>query len=610
MAKGKLKIHSENILPIIKSSLYSDKDIFIRELVSNACDAISKLKFLRDQGQTDFKDEDIRIDIKLNKEEKTLRFIDNGIGMSKDEVENYIAHLAFSGAQDFFEKYKSKEEKDQIIGHFGLGFYSSFMVSHLVDIQTKSYDEQAGSVFWSSDGSYEYTIDKGSRDERGTDICLHIDQDSEEFLEEGKVKEILRKYCSYLPYPIYFNEEKINEKEPLWLKPASECSDQEYIDFYKQMYPFEPDPIFWVHLNVDYPFHLKGILYFPKITKQFDYQKSHIQLFCNRVFVSDNCKDLIPEHLMVLRGAIDSPDIPLNVSRSYLQMDKTVRSLSSHVSKKISDRLNKFYQNDRDGFLKAWPDIEMIIKLGCLHDEKFYDRVKPFLVWQTTNDEWMTAEEYQEKNEDKYSKKIFYTSHEKKQSHFLHIYEEKGIDVLVAKTALDTPLMNLIESKNPNWKFQRIDAEVHDSLVDSSKEKTVLDAEGKTESSKIAEVIRSYLDEQNIEVEAKSLASNKVPGFVMIDEQSRRMRDYLSLSQQDIPKELAGKQTFVVNTNNPLICAMYRLSNKNPELSKELTRQIYELSLLGQRELKSDDLGSFIERSNQILEKLTEEITK
>lgn len=603
-----LKIHSENILPILKKSLYSDKEIFFRELVSNSCDAISKLKILRDLGKASFQDEEIRIDIRLDAEKKELHFTDNGLGMTQDEVENYIAQLAFSGAEDFCAKYSSQNEKDQIIGHFGLGFYSSFMVSHLVEIQTKSYLE-TDPVFWSSEGSYEYTIDKGSRLDRGTEITLHIDKDSEEFLEPHKIGEILRKYVSYLPYPIYFNGERVNEKLPLWMKPASECTDEEYLEFYRQMYPFDPDPIFWVHLNVDYPFNLKGILYFPKITKRFDYQQSNIHLYCNRVFVSDNCKELIPDYLMVLRGAIDSPDIPLNVSRSYLQMDKTVRALSSHISKKVSDRLSSFSTTDREKFTNTWPDIELVVKLGCLQDEKFYERVKSFLIWKTTKGTFLTAEEYHERYKERIQNTIYYTMHEKQTNHFLHLFDEKSIEVLVSPGPLDTPLMNFLESKNPDLHFKRIDAGLDEALIDSSREKGALDDEGKSESVKIAECVKAHLSSQEIDVEAKSLATNKVPGFLMIDEASRRMRDYLSISQGDKLDGYPGKRTFIVNTNNPLIMAMYKLSGKKPELAKDLTHQIYELSLLGQRELKGDDLSDFIERSNTLLEKLTEEIT-
>ena len=366
MATGTLKIHTENILPIIKKWLYSDKDIFIRELVSNACDAIHKCKVLREHGEFTGSDIDFRIDLTVDKTAKTLTFTDNGIGMTAEEVEKYIAQVAFSGAEEFAGKYRSQNEKDQIIGHFGLGFYSAYMVSSTVTIDTLSYRDHSEPALWSCDGSTAYTLDKGSRTDRGTSITLFIDKDNEEFLEEGKLRTILNHYCAFLPVPIYLNGSHINKKEPLWLKNSADCTDQDYLEFYRALYPLEPDPIFWIHLNVDYPFHLKGILYFPKINRQFDFGQNTIKLFCNRVFVSDNCKDLIPDYLMVLRGAIDSPDIPLNVSRSTLQMDRTVRQLSSHISRKVSDRLSSLYNKS------TTVQLEFMFDENGIHEHHFF----------------------------------------------------------------------------------------------------------------------------------------------------------------------------------------------------------------------------------------------
>jgi molecular chaperone HtpG len=568
---------------------------------------MQKLKTLRDNKEVDFSDDVLRIEINLDKEAKTITISDNGIGLTKEEVENYIAHLAFSGAEEFFKRYESSNEKDQIIGHFGLGFYSSFMVSDIVDIHTQSYKDEKP-VAWSSDGSYEYTIEEGQTRERGTTITLHISEDSNEFLEQERLEETLKKYASFLPFPIYFGDKHINANDPLWLKNPNECTDQEYIDFYKKLHPFEPDPIFWVHLNVDYPFHVKGILYFPKITKRFDYNTSHMKLFCNRVFVSDNCKDLVPDYLMVLRGAIDSPDIPLNVSRSYLQMDKTVRSLSTHIAKKISDKLHNFYTNDKEKFYEAWADLEVIVKLGCLQDDKFYERMKDILVWKTTNNEWRSAQEYQSLYGEAQNHKIFYSSHAKQNAHFLKMYEEKNIEVLISSSPLDLSLMNHIESKNPNWKFMRVDASLEDSLLDASKEKSLLDSDGTTEASKIASAFESTLEEQNISVDAKSFATSEVPGFLVVDEQMRRMREYFALSEGEMPSSSEHKQTFMVNTNNPLILTAYELASKNSPLAEPLIRQIYDLSLLGQRELSSDDLSRYIQDATSVLTKLAEEI--
>ncbi len=594
MAQGTLTINTEKLLPIIKKWLYSDKDIFLRELVSNSCDALSKLRILREQKETDFKDEELRIDLTLDKEQKTLTITDTGIGMSAEEVEKYIAQLAFSGAEDFLSKYQGN---DQVIGHFGLGFYSAYMVASKVEIQTRSYRPSDEPAFWSCDGSVNYTIEKGSRAERGTQIILFIEE--EEFLEKSRILEILNRYCTFLPFPIYLNGEHINHKEPLWLKPAADCTDEEYIEFYHQLHPFEPDPIFWVHLNVDYPFHLKGILYFPKIDQRFDFQKNHIKLFCNRVFVSDNCQDLIPEYLTVLRGAIDSPDIPLNVSRSYLQMDKTVRSLSTHISKKVADRLAAIYKNDRKAFTEQWENIEIIIKLGVMHDEKFYERVKEFLIWKNLDGEWTTLPEYLERHPEK----IFYT--QDSDSHFLNLYKEKKIEVLIAKGPIDTPLMNFLEMKLAPAKFQRIDGGLDSSILDKTKEKTLLDTEGKTESTRIAEFVKEALSIEDLDVEAKSLATNSLPAFIMVDEETRRLRETLSLSSRDMPPGLLNKKTFVVNTNSPLISAV--TNHKNKEVAKEILMHLYQLAQLSQKELPPKELPGFIERSSKVLEKLLSE---
>ncbi len=595
MAQGKLKIHTENILPIIKKWLYSDKEIFVRELISNACDALGKLKILSNHGGISLQEEQLRIDLIVDKEKRTLQFIDTGIGMSAEEVEKYIAQIAFSGAEEFLSKYQSKNEQDQIIGHFGLGFYSAYMVSEKVEIDTLSYQENAEPVFWSCDGSSSYTIEQGSRTARGTQITLHIAPDSAEFLEEGRLSQILQQYCAYLPFPITLNGVRINDKEPLWMKNAAECSDAEYLQFYRKLYPLEPDPIFWIHLNVDYPFHLKGILYFPHIHRKFDWTQQTIKLFCNRVFVSDNCKDLIPDYLMCLRGAIDSPDIPLNVSRSYLQMDRTVRQLSTHISKKVSDRLTALYEQERERFLTAWPHVEMVVKLGILQDNKFYERAKEFLIWKNLSGEWKTLDQYLEKHPGK----VFYTSDDKHQAHFLDLYTNKGIEVLYAGSPVDTALIHFLEDKCRPVQFQRIDGAIDDTILDAAREKTLLDADGKTEAMRIAHFIGSHLD---IPVEARSLASESLPAFIVVDEDTRRMRDYFALSGQKIPSEWKDKRTLVVNTNSKLIASLYAL--KDPALAKEMVSHLYELSLLAQKELDPAHLSAFVSRSTHLMENL------
>lgn len=613
MKKGSLQIHSENILPIIKKWLYSERDIFVRELIANACDAIQKTKILRDQGEVDIKDEDFRIDVAINKEAGTLTFTDNGIGMDAEEVVKYIAQIAFSGAEEFLGKYKSNNEQDQIIGHFGLGFFSAYMAADYVEINTLSYKPGAAAVFWRCDGSSDYEIDSGTKETRGTAISLFIGKEHEECLDAMYIEKILRHYCSFLSCPIYLDGKRINEHTPLWIKSPSECTEKEYLQFYRELYPMDEDPLFWMHLNVDYPFRLKGILYFPKIQKDFDPNKSSVNLYCNRVFVSDNCKDIIPNYLMMLKGAIDSPDIPLNVSRSYLQTDRTVRQVGGHFSKKVTDSLSSLYKTDRDRFLKAWQDVSIVVKLGILEDEKFYERAKEFLVWRDTEQNWTTIGEYIERNQEKAKDKIFYTIDEKHAEPILQMYRKQGVEILCADSPLDQHLIHYLERKIGPTTFQRIDAEIHENLVDKEREKVLLDAEGKTESVKLAEFIQENLKDETIKVEAKSLAANELPGFIMMDEKERRLRDhFMRMDPQGKNKEMAffGKKTFVVNTNNSLIETIYQLSKTKPELATELTREVYELALLSQREMQSHLLQDFVNRSNRLLETLTKELVK
>ena len=577
MRQNNLSIHSENILPIIKKWLYSDKDIFLRELISNACDALNKVRIISGDGG------EFKISVEIDKGAKTISIVDTGIGMTEEEVEKYIAQIAFSGAEEFVEKYKSQTDKDPIIGHFGLGFYSAYMVASKVEIDTLSYLPGAKPVFWSCDGSSSYTIGAGTRGERGTKITLFVND--VEYLEEVKLRELLHRHCSFMPFPIELNGKAIGNQEPLWMKGPSECTDKEYLAFYQKLFPLDPEPIFWVHLNVDYPFHLQGILYFPKIHRRFDSNESTIKLFCNRVFVSDNCKDILPEYLMILRGAIDSPDIPLNVSRSYLQVDKNVKQLSSHISKKISDRLNQLYKTDKEKYIASWPDVEMIVKLGLLQDEKFYERIKDVLIWKNSKGEWTTIGE---------SKKVFYST--ETNSPLLKLYKN---EVLFATAPIDTAVIQHLENKL-DITFQRIDGALDESLLDASREKIVLDGEGKTESGRIAAFIRGALGE--VEVEAKSFASDQLPGLVVLDENQRRFRDYMALTQGK--KGMPTKKTFVVNTNNKLIQTIARLHQKEPEMASSLAKSVYDLSLLAQREIEPAELEQIVSRQTEMLEKM------
>lgn len=611
MTEGKLKINSENIMPIIKKWLYSDKDIFLRELVSNATDAISKLNVLASKGEANVEEKERSIKVTLDKEKKTLTISDQGIGMTAEEVEKYITDVAFSGAAEFVEKYNQDAEKDGIIGHFGLGFYSAFMVSSSVEIVTKSFKEGSSAVKWTCDGSSTYTIEDAERSEEGTDIILYINDD--EMLDEMRLKSILKKYCLFLPHPIFFGDERINNEEPLWMKKPSECSEEEYKAFFSKLYPMEEPPIFWVHLNIDHPFNLKGILYFPKVNPRFDYQSSSIQLYSNRVFVSNNLKDLFPDFLTVMRGAIESSDIPLNVSRSYLQMNSTVKKLSTHISKKLGDRLKSFANNEREKFLELWGDMETIVKLGALREEKFYERVKDVLYFKTITGEHLTAEEYLEKNKEAYDNKIFYTT-EEDETAFLTMYKDKGIEVIKGGGPLDSALFNMLE-QNLSCQFQRIDGGLSDMILDQDeKQEEKKDSEDgealSSEHDELTGFVKDSLELEHVDVQAKKLSSKELPGFVMIDEGVRRMRDYFAMSQKEMPKEAFSRHTFVINTNNSLIDSMHKLKETSPELSKKLVKQIYDLSLLSQKEMHPDALGDFIKRTGSVIEELAAAASK
>jgi molecular chaperone HtpG len=439
----------------------------------------------------------------------------------------------------------------------------------------------------------------GKRESRGTEITLHIDEESLEYLEESKVRELLNRYCKFLPFPIELNGKSIGNQTPLWMKSASECTDKEYIEFYRLLFPLDPEPIFWIHLNVDYPFNLKGILYFPKLHRRFDAKESSIKLLCNRVFVSDNCKDILPDYLTILRGAIDSPDIPLNVSRSYLQVDRNVRQLSSHISKKVSDRLATLYRTDRQKFIDSWPDIEMIVKLGVLQDDKFFDRVQNLLIWKSGENSWTTVPEYLERNP---GGKILYAS-EDRSGPLLNIYKEKKIEFLYINAFIDTAVINVLEDKH-SCKFQRVDGKLGDEILDASREKNLLDAEGKTESSRAAEFIRRALNCTEVEVEAKSLASDALPGLVVLNEEERRFRDYMTLTQGKPMPNLLSKKTFIINTNNKLIQTILRLQNKQPEIASDLARHLYDLSLLSMKELDAAETERVLSKQTTLLEKL------
>ncbi len=603
MTTKSLQIHSQNILPIIKRWLYSDRDIFARELIANATDALRKVHLLGADETT------LRIDISIDKEAKTLTFSDTGIGMTADEVERYIAQIAFSGAEEFLSHYEGGE-KEQIIGHFGLGFYSSYMVAERVEIETKSHTGDALPAHWTCAGDTEYQLEPGKRQERGTDIVLHVGADGLEYLDETRLRDLLVRYCAFLPYPIHLNKKLISHGDPLWLKNFKECSDAEYLEFYRKLHPNQPDPLFWIHLDVDFPFTLKGILYFPRISADFDPNRSSIKLFCNRVFVADNCKEILPEFLMPLQGALDSPDIPLNVSRSALQMDKQVRQIAGHISKKVCDRLRQLHAESREKFIEIWPDIQWVVKVGALQDEKFFERASDWLIWKSLEGAWTSLKECRDgaKSSPEKLSKIYYSFQNAPASTIAELYKGRQLTVFEAHPLIDPPLFALIERKYPPLQFLRIDSSIDEALVDKTREKGLLDSEGKTEGVKLAEFFQAKLSIDQLKVEAKSLQSDHLPGILVLDEQTRRLRDtWLRQNPvkagQETPPWLQAA-TFILNTNHPIVAKLEKIDAKNPKLSQEMALHLYELSLMAQNELPESKRAALVQRSIDLMEQL------
>lgn len=538
--KGNISIHTENIFPIIKKWLYSDKDIFVRELISNGCDAINKYKKLVSLGEIENKqDQDYKINVTIDKDNSTLIFEDNGIGMTEEEVEKYINQVAFSGAEDFVNKYKDKmSEENDIIGHFGLGFYSAFMVSSKVQIDTLSYKEGAQAVKWVSEGQTEYELSASEdRKSRGTTITLFLADDSKEFLEEYTVRSIIDKYCSFLPVNIYLdvkdsskekdensgNEIKpLNDAYPLWLKSPKDCTDDEYKEFYRKVFNTFDEPLFWIHLNVDYPFNLKGILYFPKLKNEFELIEGKVKLYNNQVFVADNIKEVIPEFLLLLKGVIDCPDLPLNVSRSFLQNDKDVSKISKHIIKKVADKLKSLYKNERDNFEKFWDDIQVFIKFGCLKDEGFYDKIKDILLFKDINSNYITLNDYLEKCKEKHENKVFYVSDEEQQSQYIKLFKDYDLDAVILDSSIDNHFISFIEFKNQGVTFNRIDADLSDVLKDKNEDEN---KENKTE---IENLFKEYVKDKVKEYSVESLKSEDTTAIILVSEQSRRMAEMKS----------------------------------------------------------------------------------
>lgn len=689
---GSLSINSENIFPIIKKWLYSDHDIFVREMVSNGCDAITKLRKLEVMGEYNFPDDyKAKIEVVVNPDEKTLKFIDNGIGMTADEVEEYITQIAFSGATEFLEKYKDKTTDDQMIGHFGLGFYSAFMVADEVHIDTLSYKDGAAPVHWTCDGGTEYELQEGNKDTVGTEITLFLNEESVEFSNEYRMREVIEKYCSFMPVDIYLSkanapqeyetideadlkdddviveriheeaktEERENDKgeketvevspakdkvkinkrpvslsdtHPLWMKHPNECTDEEYKDFYRKVFLDYKEPLFWIHLNMDYPFNLKGILYFPKINTEYDSIEGTIKLYNNQVFIADNIKEVIPEFLLLLKGVIDCPDLPLNVSRSALQNDGFVKKISEYISKKVADKLTGMCKTDRESYEKYWDDISPFIKFGCIKDSKFADKIYDYILFKNLDGKYLTLKDCIEENkkqpeeekdaskkeqaektegeeqkeeakdgqEEKEPEKttIFYVTDEVQQSQYINMFKEAGKDAVILKHNIDSPFISHLEQKDQTVQFKRIDADVTEELKEegSTDEETVKE---------LTEIFQKNLNKDKLEVHVEKLKNDSVAAMITLSEESRRMQDMMKMYNMYgmDPGMFAGQETLVLNENHPLV--KYILENKDSSNVPIICQQLYDLAMLSHKPLSPEDMTKFVQRSNEIMLMLT-----
>lgn len=651
--KGSLSINSDNIFPIIKKWLYSDHDIFIREVVSNACDAVTKLRKLALIGEYEESDDNkYRIDVIASPNDKTLTFIDNGIGMTAEEVNEYINQIAFSGASDFLEKYKDKANDDQIIGHFGLGFYSTFMVADKVTINTLSYKEDAEPVFWECDGGTEYTMSTGDRDVHGTEITLYLNEDSYEFANEYRVKEVLEKYCSFMPEEIFFTnadtakettddtvesetsteetdatttetstddtsadsaeqteakeepaEKPINNIHPLWTKHPNECSDEEYKEFYRKVFLDFKEPLFWIHLNMDYPFNLKGILYFPKFNSEYDTLEGTIKLYNNQVFIADNIKEVIPEFLLLLKGVIDCPDLPLNVSRSALQNDGFVKKISDYITKKVADKLSGMFKTERETYESYWDDLSPFIKFGCLKDDKFDGKMKDYILYKNIDGKYLTLSEYLEAGKEKYENTVFYTDDEKVQSQYINMFKEQGIDAVVLTHNIDTPFITHTEQKNEGIKFTRIDSDITNTFKEDIPEEEL-----KETTDKLSEIFKKALSNDKLTVKVEKLKNADISSMITLPEETRRMQDMMkmySMGGAMDPSMFGGdSQTLVLNANNHLV--QYVLDNPEGEHTSLICEQLYDLAMLAHAPLDAEAMTKFIARSNQLLNIVTQ----
>ncbi|MFS8855480.1 molecular chaperone HtpG [Synechococcus sp. H55.2] len=613
LEQGSITIHTENIFPIIKQSLYSDREIFLRELISNAADAIAKLKMAKLAGEVADPPEP-EIVIALNKEAKTLSVSDTGIGMTAEEVKKYINQVAFSSAEEFLQKYKSKEAEQAIIGHFGLGFYSSFMVAQRVEIDTLSYQPGSTPVQWSCDGSPTFTLSDSQRSAIGTTVTLYLSPDSEEYLEPSRIRELVRKYCDFIPVPIKLNGEVINRQKPLWKIPPSELKDEDYLEFYRYLYPFQEDPHFWVHINTDYPFIVQGILYFPKLRPDIDPTKGQVKLFCNQVFVQDNCEEVIPKFLLPLRGAIDSPDIPLNVSRSFLQNDRTVRRIGDHIAKKVADRLNELYKEDYEKYVKVWPDISLFMKFGAMNNDKFFAQIKDILIFRVAGSpadkpEYVTLKAYLERTREKQNKRVYYATDEAAQSAYIDLHRSQGLEVIMLDSWIDSHFSSFLEReyREEGIQFKRVDSELDETLIQKDKAADLVDPiTQKTRSEKLVDLFRQALGKEKLQIKAEALKSESVPAMILLPEALRRLQELNAILQQK-PMEFLEEHTLVLNTAHPLIQNLQALAEegRDPELVNLICNHIYDLALITQKSFDPAAARAFVQRSNEVLTRLT-----
>ncbi len=620
--KGSLSIHSENIFPIIKKWLYSDHDIFVRELISNASDAITKLKQLSSMNEAQIEDRpDFKIEVILDEASKTLTFSDNGIGMTDEEIKKYINQIAFSGAEDFLNKYKDKSDKEQIIGHFGLGFYSAFMVAERVEIHTLSYQKDAKPALWRCDGGTEFELDNGTRTTRGTEIILHISEDGNEFLNEYTLRSTIEKYCAFMPYPIFLTvvgkelpkdkdgnviveePKPLNTTLPLYAKAPSECTDEDYKTFYRKTFNDFKEPLFWIHLNMDYPFNLKGILYFPKLNTEFDTIEGQIKLYNSQVFVADNIKEVIPEFLLLLKGVIDCPDLPLNVSRSFLQNDGFVRKISNYISKKVADKLTGLFKTERDAFEGFWEDISPFIKFGGLKDEKFFESVENIYLFKSLGGKLVTLEEYLDSAKDKHENKVFYVTDALQQAQYIKLFKEHDLDAVLLTHAIDNPFISLLESKKEGVSFARIDADLNDHLkdVDSLSESEKTEAVGKLET-----LFKDALGVESINLKLESMKSEELSAMVVLSEESRRMQDMMRM--YGMPgmdtNMFKTETTLILNSKHTLVKHLIENDQADSETKKLICEHLYDLAMLSHTSLSAEAMTKFISRSNQLMLKL------